>query len=361
MKYEYMHNKLLLLLSIICTGLIVAPAQSTDSTILNVYGKILEISQEKHQLLIQSSKGEKINAIVDDSTVFKQVPAGETSLRNAVSISFDQVGVNDNAFVRGRTLDASTVLARQIIVVRRADIIEMQDQNREQWATRGISGIVSQVDSQAKKIAVQIKASNRTITVLPTTLTVFHRYKINAVNLNDFESSNLESIKTGDQIRALGNLNSDGSEFVPEEIFTGSFKTTVGKVVSINSPANELVIKELSGPRTITVKISSDSNIRRLNSDSIKNLTVAPSNGANNSSAPKATSAVPSYNLTALLKNSPKILIADIKAGETIAVASASETESTSIFGITVVCGIELLNAQQSSNASKKQFDLGVF
>lgn len=340
-------------------------AQS-ESSIINQYGRVSSLNTDKQQITIVTSKGETIMATFDKPVELKQVAPGETTLRNAIDITFAQITIGDNAMVRGIPLDKNSILARQIIIITQSDIAKRQDQKREEWKQRGITGIVKKVDPTTGKISVQVRGVNsQLIDFIPGSNTIFQRYETNAKDLKDFKPSNLEAIKEGDQIRGLGNRSADGLQFTPEEVFSGSFRTIIGKILSVNSEVSEIKLTDLHSGKTLTVIVNSGSNLRRLTQDSIKSGVEKISSSDNKQNPASITKdTANSINLTNLLEKSPKITIADIKGGETVVVATSAETADDRINGITVVAGLELLNIQTGSKSSSngnKKFNLDVF
>lgn len=337
-----------------------SPSSAGGNNPVNVFGKISNINLGDNQITILTTDGKNIVVTFDKAVEFKQVPAGETTLRNATDITPAQINAGDNALVRGNRTSENNILARQIIIVTQADIIKKEAQKREEWKLRGIAGIVRKIDLGARKIFVQTKGANsRLIEVVPTDKTIFQRYETGAGSLNDFKPGNLEKIREGDQIRAIGDKSADGLQFVPEEVFSGSFRILTGKVLSVNPETGELRLSDLQDGKTVTAVVNSASNLRRLTEDSVKSEAGSAAKG----SAPE-TATGGSINLTSLLEKSPKINIADIKIGETIVIASLSDAGAGRVIGITVVSGVEILNIRagnKSGSSANRKFNLDVF
>jgi hypothetical protein len=361
-------KKYLLVIStiiLVFSGGLAFQAQSTSSSSngnnpVNVFGKVSNINLDANQITILTTDGKNIVATFDKAVEFKQVPAGETTLRNATDITSAQINAGDNALVRGNRTSENNIFARQIIIVTQADIIKKQDRKREEWKLRGIAGIVQKVDLGARKIFVQTKGANsQLIELVPTDKTIFQRYETDAGSLNDFKPGNLERIKEGDQIRALGDKSADGRQFVPEEVFSGSFRILTGKVLAVNPEAGELKLSDLQNGKTVTAVVNSASNLRRLTGDSVKSEAGLTAKGG-----ARETAGGGSINLTSLLEKSPKINIADIKIGETIVIASLSDAGAERLIGITVVSGVEILNIRggnKSDSNPNRKFNLDVF
>ena len=140
--------------------------------------------------------------------------------------------------------------------------------------------------------------------------------------MEDYQPGGIETVKTGDQIRALGNISADGARYDAEEIFTGSFKVMSGKVKSIDREAGEFTIVDSKDNRTITVLVNKDSNFKRLTPESMAKYqgSGADANSGTQGNAPKV------INLTRMLENASRITVSDIKEGEALVIATASDT-----------------------------------
>lgn len=330
---------------------------SANGASTNVVGKVSKVDENSNQITIKTADGVMVTATIEKPSEIKQVPAGETNVKNAVTITLGQVAVGDNAIIRGKYVTETAFRAQQVLIVSQTDISSRQTRKRDDWAKRGIVGTVKKVDPQAQRITVELRGENSPlIDIIPTATTVFQHYENNAVNLNDFKPGNLGAIKEGDQIRALGNKSADGAQMAAEEIFSGSFRTVFGKITSVNAGSNEFVIKNLQSAEEIKVILNSSSNLRRLTAELVKNELTAGDGGVKEKSTPK------SINLTEILKRSPQISIENLKSGETVIVAFFNEPKAAEVVGITVISGGEILSPQPGNKTpSAKRFDLDVF
>jgi hypothetical protein len=102
------------------------------------------------------------------------------------------------------------------------------------------------------------------IYVKTTSATVVRRYAPDSVKFDDAKKSTLDEIKKGDQLRARGNKNGDGTEIVAEEIVSGAFRNVAGTVESVDKEKNQLTVKDLATKKSVTVAIGSDSQMRKL-------------------------------------------------------------------------------------------------
>jgi hypothetical protein len=253
-----------------------AQAQTVNNpTVTSVFGKVTAIDKAAKQINIVTANGENVTVAFDERTVYKRVPPGEKTLDKAVDSSLDEISVGDQTFARGQALDNRTsILARQLILMTQHEISQRYERSREEWQQRGIAGIVTGVDLAKKEITAQVRASNGTQPVMTISAdnALLRRYQPNSVKFSDAQASSLDAVKTGDQIRALGTRNGDGSRFTAEEIISGAFRTISGKIASVDAEKNEFKIVDSQSRQTITVLVSKDSNLRRLTADAAKEL-----------------------------------------------------------------------------------------
>jgi hypothetical protein len=104
----------------------------------------------------------------------------------------------------------------------------------------------------------------RTLVIEPSQSAVFRRYVPDSVRFGEAKPSSFAELKVGDSLRLLGEKNSDGTRMKAEEIVSGSFRNIAGIVNAINAAAGEIRITDLQNTRPLTVRITSDTVIRRM-------------------------------------------------------------------------------------------------
>jgi len=65
--------------------------------------------------------------------------------------------------------------------------------------------------------------------------TIVRRYSPDSVKFDDAKPGTLDQIKAGDQLRARGTRNAEGTELAAEEIVSGSFRSIAGTIDSEQS------------------------------------------------------------------------------------------------------------------------------
>src|SRR5262249_14457051 len=86
----------------------------------------------------------------------------------------------------------------------------------------------------------------------------------NSVSFADAQPGSIEQIKPGDQFRAKGQKNADGTEIDATEVVSGSFRNISGTVAAIDATDSTLTVKDLATKKTVTVHITASAQMRRL-------------------------------------------------------------------------------------------------
>jgi hypothetical protein len=104
----------------------------------------------------------------------------------------------------------------------------------------------------------------KTIAIQTSQKTIVRRYAPDSVKFDDAQPGTLNQIKSGDQLRARGASNAEGTELTAEEIVSGTFRNMVGTVDSTNSANNTVSIMDLLKKKPVTVRLGTDSQLRKL-------------------------------------------------------------------------------------------------
>ena len=113
-------------------------------------------------------------------------------------------------------------------------------------------------------ISVTSLAGTKKVLIQPTKKTVVRRYAANSVKFDDAKPSKLADIHPGDQLRARGTKNADGTEFAAEEIVAGTFRNIAGTVTAVNAADNSLTVMDVLTKKPVMVKVTPDSQLRKL-------------------------------------------------------------------------------------------------
>jgi hypothetical protein len=225
-----------------------------------------------NSVILATDSGSEINVLLQDSTRLVRTTPGQKDLSGATAIKPQDLQPGDRMLVRGtNSEDGKSVLASSAIVVTRTDVAQKQERDREDWEKRGIGGLVQSVDLKSADpgtgrltISLTSFSGTKTVAIQTSKTTIVRRYAPDSVKFDDAKPGTVAQIKPGDQLRARGTRNADGTELSAEEIVSGSFRNVVGTIDSTNAGKNTISVSDLLQKKPVTVKLSGDSQLRQL-------------------------------------------------------------------------------------------------
>ena len=218
-------------------------------------------------LVLATEEGKSVAVSFADGMRVVRIPPGATDLKNATPITPQDLQVGDRVLVRGKASDdGKTMTAASVIVMKQSDLSAKQQQERDDWQKRGIGGLVSAVDPSAGTVTISVAslAGTKKVVIQTNKKTVVRRYAENSVKFDDAKSSTLANINPGDQLRARGTKNDDGTEFAAEEIVAGTFRNVAGTITAINAADNSLTVMDVLSKKSVAVIVAPDSQLRKL-------------------------------------------------------------------------------------------------
>lgn len=220
-----------------------------------------------NNIILSTDAGGDVTVVVQEGATLLRVEPGQKDLKEAVPISLQELLPGDRMLVRGQLApDGKTVLASAIIAMKKGSITEKQTREREEWRRQGVGGLVSGVDPVAGSIVItqQGMGEKKTVTIHLSKDTIIRRYAPDSIRFDDVKPARLEEIKPGDQLRARGTRSADGSELAAAEIVCGTFRNIAGTISSIDASANTITVQDLVAKKPVTLRITGDSQIRKL-------------------------------------------------------------------------------------------------
>ncbi len=345
-------------------------------------------------LTLHTDKGD-VQVTLPDGVKLLRVPPGSKDLKSAVPINVSDINPGDRAVVLGHLADdQQTIQAVRVVVMSKSDISSFHEAELREWQTRGIEGVVKAVDPA--KLEITIAAPNHPPTpgnmthpviLTTTTQTVFLRYAPNSVQFADAKASNLQGLKLGDQLRALGASSDDGSHYAADKVVFGTFHNIGATVLSVDTQANTLTVKNLANNKQVLVHVNADCKMHELPerlAQMIAGLTTGasgggaggsaqggsgrsggpgggapggPPGGANGGAGPGGGGG-PSgggggmrrgsvSNLSQALEHMPVITLNDLKRGEPVVIFSSEGTSPSEVTAIYILTGVEPILAAQ--------------
>jgi hypothetical protein len=360
------------------------PATRPVGTIKSIAGKTI--------VLTTDAKSEVTVQVLDDAKLVRVEP-GEKDLKNAVPLQLQDLQAGDRILVRGKLADdGKTVLAASVIAIKSGDIATKQAHERDEWQRHGVGGLVKSVDTAGGAITVSTNATGvaKDVTVQTSKQTVLRRYAPNSVKFDDAAPAPIDQIKVGDQLRARGTRNADGTQLVADEVVSGTFRNIAGTVSTIDASAGTITVMDLIAKKSITVKVTTDTQLRKLTPAIAQGIAMRLKGGS--ADAPAGTPAGTAANsppskpadatsggqaggqggqaggaggagrpggaaggarggdLGQMLSRMPAATLADLQKGDAVMIVTTEGTQEGGATAITLLAGVEPL--LQASGAS---------
>jgi hypothetical protein len=284
------------------------------------------------------------------TAVLKRIAPGQKDLSTAETIQFSNLAVGDRALVKlDPDAPAGTDAALQIVAIKQTDLALKQQKDREDWQQRGVGGLVKSIDA-ASGVIVLTSGSGitaKTITVHTSKTTMLKRYAPASVRFDDAKPAPISAIHAGDQLRARGTKNADGAEITADEVVSGSFRNISGIIGTIDAAASTLQVRDLVTKKQVTIHVTADAQMRRLQERMAQMLAMLLKGTAENGAGNSGVLARQNVNhgggddLHQMLNHAPAIQFADLKKGEAIMVVSTNDADD--VTAITLLAGVEPL------------------
>ena len=284
-----------------------------------------------------------------------------------------------------------------MVAIKQADVALKQQKDREDWQRNGVGGLVKSVDAASGVIQLTSGAgpTAKTVTVHVTKTTVLKRYAAASVRFDESQPAPIDSVQAGDQLRARGEKNADGTEITATEIVSGGFRNISGTISSLDAAASTLTVKDLITKKPVTIHIGDQAQMRRL-PDMMARMIAArlkggsagagtgaangngqPPNGADGgqhaSSGQQAggqangqwqgagqgrAGGAGTGDMQQLLSRAPAIKISDLQKGEAVMLVSTQGISD--VKAITLLAGVEpLLEAPAASQSLLSNWSMG--
>jgi len=348
---------------------------STDASIVKTVGAIKSVQTDS--ITVTAESGGDVIAKLAATTKILRVPPGEKDLKNAIPLQPQDLQPGDRVLVRGQAApDAHTLAALAVIVMKQGDISAKQQRDREDWQKRGVGGLVNKVDAAAGTITISSGGfgASKTVAVHVSKDTILRRYAPDSVKFDDAKPAPLDQIKVGDQLRARGARSQDGAELTAEEIVSGTFRNIAGTITAIDAANNSFTVKDLIAKTTVVVKVSADSQMKKLPAEMAQRIAMRLKGGAaangdtagvqnasaqsspsppggdrrsSDSAAGRGQGGGPGANgppdFQRLLSRLPNSTLADLQKNDAVMIVSTDGAGSGAVTAITLLAGVDAI------------------
>jgi hypothetical protein len=385
-----------------------AAAQAPPAGSKVVTGEITSIDTAAKQFKVKGDDNVNYTVALQDNTIFLRMPLGETDQKMATKIALADVTVGDRLLTRGSIAEETkTVTVKTVITMTKGDVVKKQQQDSAEWQKRGIAGTVTAVNPAAKEITIDTHGRGVKIVTVDASSANFRRYASDSVRFADTKASTFDELQPGDNVRALGIKNDDGTRYKAEEMVSGSFQTIAATVISVDAASGDVVVSDLKSKKPVTVHTNPSSMLRKLDERTAMFLArrmrpnaagETPGGGPAGDAAPGGGNAggpprggapggagspggapggAPggrgafggqggpggpggaggAMDLQQILDRSPQLALADLKKGDALIISSSKGGDASRMTAISLVAGVEPFLAAAPRTAG--QVDLG--
>jgi hypothetical protein len=201
------------------------------------------------------------------------------------------------------------------------------------------------------------------VAVKTSPTTRFLRYAPDSVRFSDAQKSSLDQIKTGDQLRARGTRSADGKELAAEEVISGTFRNIAGTITNIDAAAGTITVKDVLAKKTVTVKLTGDSMMRKLPAQMAQRIAfflkapeaaqAAAAAGGNGTGPAGGSGGGRAPDFQQMVSRLPAVTIADLQKEDAVMIVSTPGNGGPQVTAITLLGGVDpIITASPSSAAA---------
>jgi hypothetical protein len=353
--------------SVVAAALLITLPALTQTPPVRYLGTVTSISGDT--LTVKTDAGQVNTVEVPSTAQLKRIAPGQTDLSKAEALDFASIAIGDRVLVNlDPNATGGTPQAMRIIAIKQADVAKQQQTEADQW-NQGVHGLVKSVDTSAGTIQVNVRAGTVTkeVSVHTTSSTVLKRYAPGSVRFDQAQPAPITAIQPGDQLWARGVKNADGTEIAADGIVSGTFLSIAGTILSTDPAASTVTVKDLATKKPVTVRISADAQMRRLD-DKVAAFLAARLKGGSAGGPPAGAAGAGSaggaaprnfnqsgggagsrMDFETILERAPAIQLASLQKGEAVMIVATGDASSVS--AVKLLAGVEpLLEAPQAQD-----------
>jgi hypothetical protein len=349
---------------------LLAAASGARAQVMRYLGSITAISGDT--LTVKTDAGDMHQVQVPATAVLKRIAPGEKDLSKAEPLDYGGLAVGDRVLV---TLDpnatGATPQAARIIAIMQADMAQKQEAENAAW-NQGVHGLVKSVNAATGVIILTTRTGpiTKDVNVNTTSATVLERYAPGSVRYDEARHAPITAIQPGDQLSARGTKTPDGTAITADGVISGSFRSIPGTVISTDTAASTVTVKDLSTKKPVTVRIAADLELRRLDDTvatriaaGLKGNATGGRGGANGATAGtnggggggqrgsyQGGGAGPGrMDLESILDRAPQIQLGALKKGDAVMIVATED--ASGLNAVKLLAGVEpLLEAPEAAN-----------
>jgi hypothetical protein len=267
MKSRLLIRAVVVVAALLVAASILVQAQPQDATApkrARVVGTVKAI--DGNTLTVTTDSASEVKVAIQSTTRLLRLPPGQTELKNASPSTITDVQVGDRILVGGTPSDdGKTFNASSAVIMKKSDVADKQQHDRDEWRKNGVGGSVKSVDAAGGAIVITTGTMSAvTTTVHVSKDTTFRRYPADSWNYDDAKPGTLDQIKTGDQLNARGKKSDDGKELSAVEVVSGTFRSIPATIVSTDANSGTIVVNDLVSRRPVTLKVGPKSQLHQI-------------------------------------------------------------------------------------------------
>lgn len=353
----------------------------------HVLGTVTAVDSAAQKITVKDDKtGSEFSIALANTKTLLKVPPGAKDLKSATRITANDLATGDRVDIRGFKVEGSpnSIAAASVILMSARDLQAARQAELADWRTRGIAGIATSVDGTAHILEIRVRTPEgpKPVVVNFAAGTQFTRFS--PEHPKTAVPSQLTDIQPGDQVRILGNKSPDGSTIVAEKVYSGSFRTIPGIIVSISPDGKSINVKDLQTNQPTEITLTDDSAVRKLppqmavmlashvnpnsrqgapagNQGSSDSAAGAPTFGAKageansssggrgmqpsgseaNSSGPTGSRGFRNGDISQMIERLPKISVSDLKPGDAVVISGATGPDKSHLIATNIIAGVE--------------------
>jgi hypothetical protein len=342
-------------------------------------------------LTLRPDAGPEVQVRLPEGVTVLRVPPGAKDLKTAARITAGEISPSDRVLVRGHfSADQKSLEATSVVVMTRSDLASAHEAEVREWQRRGIGGVVKALDPAKKEITLAVPNTPPTpanpthpVTVTLAPNAVLLRYAPDSVKFSDAMPSTFEALKVGDQVRALGTKSEDGTSLSAEKLVSGTFRNIGATVISVDSPAGTVTVKDLASGQPLVVRTTADSKLHQLPPFMAEMIARFNSGGQTNESTPSETprGAGPGgpggpggppgpdggpgpgapggmhrggpRDFQQMLDRMPALTLSELKPGEPLIIVSTEGAKPSEVTAIAILTGVAPILAARPRGSSE--------